>query len=98
MESSDPLQIKSIDLTGPPLRKIVLINCKLLSTLEGLDTLDAVVEIRVSQTKLDLEAWLDRDWPRSLQVLALYAGNRKWNAAARAYLDKRGFREHVGRN
>jgi protein phosphatase 1 regulatory subunit 7 len=89
----DQLQLRSIDLAGAPLSKIILANCKNLRKLNGLESLNTIAEIRISQTKINLDEWLDRDWPSSLKVLALYVGNRKWNEAARKHLDQRGFRE-----
>jgi hypothetical protein len=93
----DQLQIHSIDFTGAPLQKVVLANCKNLDKIEGLEDLNQIAELRVSRTNLDLQALLDRDWPPSLEILALYSGSRKWNDAARAVLDKRGYREWAKR-
>lgn len=90
-------QITSIDLSGPALRKIALMQCKTLAMIKGLDGLDALVEFRVLLTKLDVDALLARQWPASLKVLGLYSTSQKWNAMARAELDRRGYREFVGR-
>jgi hypothetical protein len=87
------LQIQSIDLAGASLRKVLLMNCKSLAKIDGLEHLDELFELRVSRTKLDLDALAQRDWPPALSVLALYSGSRKWNDATRVILDRRGYRE-----
>lgn len=89
----DQLQVRSVDVAGLSLRKLVLVNCKNLAEIQGLEQLRHLVEFRTAQTKLDLESLLEREWPPSMEVVALYAGSRKWNESARAALDKRGFRE-----
>ncbi len=68
-------------------------NCKSLEQIQGLETLEELVEFRAARTKLDLQALLERQWPQSVEVLALYSGSQKWNVAAREALNRRGYRE-----
>jgi hypothetical protein len=89
----DQLQIQCIDLSGALLRRVLLLNCKTLIRIDGLELLERLFELRVLRTKLDLDALAQRDWPASLSVLALYSGSRKWDDATRAMLDQRGYRE-----
>lgn len=89
----DQLQVQSINLTGAPLRRILFLNCKGLAEIDGIESLCDLVELRVSRTKLDLEALANRDWPASLSILALYSSSQKWNEATRAMLDQRGYQE-----
>ncbi len=89
----DQLQIGSISFEGARLTGVEIINCKNLEALVDLDALSSIESLRISGTKLDLDALAVRDWPASLDVLALYSGSRTWNARTRAALDKRGFRE-----
>ncbi len=93
----DQLQVRSIDVSGSSLRKLVLINCKNLEEVQGLEYLSDLIEFRTSRTKLDLESLLERHWPSSLEVLGLYSSSQKWNDATRATLNRRGFREFASR-
>jgi hypothetical protein len=89
----DQNKIGSINVSGSSLRKLILMNCKNLKEIEGLGGLGELVEFRTSQTRLDLKALLEGEWPPSLEVLALYSGSQKWNDAARETLNRRGYRE-----
>lgn len=93
LQIEDQLQIASVVLAGAPLEKVLLINCKNLTQIEGLESLTNLVELRVSRTKLDLNALAERNWPPSMAVLALYSGSRTWNEQTRAKLTQRGYRE-----
>lgn len=94
LQVEDQLQLHSISVAGTQLREPSLHNCKNLESVTGLDTLAELEHFRVSRTKLDLEALLDRNWPPSMEVMALYSGSQKWNDEARAILDRRGYREY----
>lgn len=93
LQVEDQLQIQSVNLVGAALRRVLLLNCKNLARIDGLELLNELSELRVSRTKLDLDALVERDWPTSLRVLALYSGSRKWNDATRLILEGRGYRE-----
>jgi hypothetical protein len=94
----DQLQLRSLDVSGPSLRKLSLMNCKNLEEIQGLERLSDLIEFGTARTKLDLEYLLEREWPPSLKVLALYSGSQKWNDASRATLNERGFREYPSRS
>jgi hypothetical protein len=90
----DQLQVRCLDLSGGAgLRSLQLFNCKNLEEIRGLGSLRQLRELRVSQTKLDLDALMRREWPPSMEVMALYSTSQKWNDSARAILDARGYRE-----
>ena len=89
----DQIKVRSIDVSGSILHKLILMNCKNLEEIHGVGDLKELIEFRASRTKLDLEAFLEREWPPSLEVLALYCGSQKWNASAREALNRRGYRE-----
>jgi hypothetical protein len=93
----DQIKIQSINVSESNLRKLILMNCKNLKEIQGLGSLGELVEFRTSQTRLDLDALLDGEWPPSLQVLALYSGSQKWNDAARETVNRRGYREFASR-
>lgn len=96
LQVEDQIQLKSIDLTGAGIERLWLYNCKTLGALPGLDTLTSLQEFRASLTALDLDALLHRDWPASLQALALFSGSQKWNDAARAEAERRGYADRLG--
>jgi hypothetical protein len=89
----DQIKIRSINVSESNLRKLILMNCKNLKEIQGLGNLGELIEFRTSQTRLDLDALLEGEWPPSLQVLALYSGSQKWNDAARETVNRRGYRE-----
>jgi hypothetical protein len=70
LQIEDQLQLRSIDVSGTQLRKLQLLNCKTLETIEGLASLGELVECRLGRTKLDLESIAKSVWPETLEVLA----------------------------
>jgi hypothetical protein len=93
LKIEDQVQLRSIDVAGAPLRSLWVLNCKNLESIDGLASLHDLVECRLGRTKLDLESLAEADWPKSLEVLALYTDSQTWNARTREALDQRGFRE-----
>ncbi|HEY0651263.1 hypothetical protein [Phenylobacterium sp.] len=89
----DQIRLASLDLAGTALERLVLMNCKTLTSVPGLHAQERLREFRVARTDLDLDALLARDWPATMRILGLYSGSAKWNAAARAALDARGYKE-----
>jgi hypothetical protein len=89
----DQLRLSVLDLTGASLERLVVMNCKTLSSLPGLDAQTRLREFRAARTKLDLDGLLQHAWPPTMQVVGLYSGSAKWNARARAALDAQGYRE-----
>jgi hypothetical protein len=88
----DQLQVHTIDVSGAPLRKLTISNCKNLETIHGLETLDRLVSFHADRTALNLDSLVERPWPGSLQVLGLFSGSGKWNAQAKARIETRGYR------
>lgn len=93
LQVEDQLQIGSIALDGAPLERVLLIICKNLARIDGLETLSNLFELRISRTKLNLDMLADQIWPASMKILALYSGSRAWNEKTRAKLALRGYRE-----
>lgn len=93
LQIEDQLQMREISVLGSQLHELCALNCKNLEQIIGLSELDKLVHFRACETRLDLDALVQFDWPSSLEVLALYSGNEKWNKKARQELDKRGYRE-----
>lgn len=95
LQVEDQIQLDAIDLAGAQLERLSLYNCKTLGALPGLETLAGLREFRASMTALDPDALLHREWPPTLQALALFSGNRKWNDHARAEAERRGYAERL---
>lgn len=87
----DQIRLDRIDVTGARLERLRLVNCKTLSKIEGLETLDNLRELLVSKTTLDLEMLANRKWAPSLEALALYSTSNRWNDATKAALALKGF-------
>ena len=89
----DQLQLRSVDLAAPGLQRLMFNNCKNLSQLDRIETLGALVELRVGGTALDLHALATREWPESLAILRLHSGKKKSDDTIREILARRGFGE-----
>lgn len=94
----DQIQLAGMSFEGSAVQEIIIYNCKNLESLQGLSELGNLTDLRVSRTDLDLDRLLDREWPESLVVLALYSGSQKWNKRAREILAQRGYAESRARN
>jgi hypothetical protein len=96
----DQTRIDSVDVSGAPLEDLRFLNCKTLQEISGLETLDRLQHMRVYKTNVDLDRLSELDWPKSMEILALYTGRAKRDAAIRQKLDRRGFSDglHLGRN
>ncbi len=91
---TDQAHLKAIDLSGPALEDVAVINCKALETLAGVMDLPTLHALRVYRCPgLDIDTLTTARWPPALDVLALYTGRTKRDAALRALLDQRGYRE-----
>ena len=86
----DQLRLKRIDLTGPPIERLRITNCKSLVELVGIELLDRLEWLHIAQTRLDLEPLRDRAWPGTTRAVGLFSGSIKWNDAARDALAARG--------
>lgn len=93
LQVEDQLQMRELSVLGPRLHEVRVLNCKNLEQIVGLSKQEELVRFCAYKTRLDLDALVQFDWPSSLEVLALYSGNEKWNKQARQELDKRGYRE-----
>ncbi len=87
----DQLQLRSVPVDGTNLQEVSLHNCKKLEQVPGLLELPALRAFRTSRTKLDLDSLLNADWPKTMESVALYSGNQKWNNRARKLLDEKGY-------
>jgi hypothetical protein len=93
LQVEDQLQLREISLSGARLHELLLVNCKSLARIDGLDEQIDLAHFRTRRTALDLDHLVKRAWPPAMRILALYSGSEKWNKAARQELDRRGYRE-----
>lgn len=96
LQIEDQLQLRAIDLQGPPLERVWLFNCKNLASLKGIEHTTRLRELRASIGALTPDALLSTNWPVSLEAMALFTASRKRNAAIRAELDRRGYVDNLG--
>ena len=94
---ADQIKILSISLQNPDLNELMILNCKSLNELNGLEALEKINHVRCYRTSLDYENLSQLNWAKSLKVLALYSGNNKSDEALRRQLDSRGFKEYSRR-
>jgi Leucine-rich repeat (LRR) protein len=97
LQIEDQPRLTGLNLAGPPLEEVIIANCKALTALEGLGELKDIRHLRLGLTGLDLGSLADRDWPESLDVLALWSGRAKYDAETRTRLDARGYRQFPAR-
>ncbi|MGI9271736.1 MAG: hypothetical protein ACR2QT_08180 [Woeseiaceae bacterium] len=89
----DQIQLRSISFVGTGLEDVRIRNCKNLEQLDGLFDLTNLRAFHTWQTKLDLDALVEADWPESMGTVAIYSNNQKWNDRARQILDDKGLGE-----
>lgn len=88
----DQIRLAAIDLAGPPLEEVFVLNCKTLAILTGVSEIPSLRHLRVYGTGLDLNELARRDWPPAMDLLALYSGRVTEDERIRAILDARGYR------
>ncbi len=89
----DQLQLRSFSLAGVSLRELLVVNCKNLTEIIGLDGQEEMFHFRASRTALDLEHLAQLDWPPAMKVLALYSQSKRRDEALRQQIDRRGYQE-----
>ncbi len=95
LQIEDQIRIAEITFPGPMqnLERILLINCKTLSSLKGLDLLPSLRELRIAMTSVDVDDLLSEALPATLKTVAFYTGREKENRAIRCKLDQLGYTE-----
>lgn len=93
LQIEDQIKLLSLSLKTPELTELKILNCKSLNQLNDLDHLSKINHLRCYETSLDYEDLCRYDWPESLEVLALYSGRKKQDAALRQQLDAKGYKE-----
>jgi protein phosphatase 1 regulatory subunit 7 len=91
----DQMQVRELHFStaNGPLSRILLLNCKQLERVTGLEHLSGLNEIRISRTAINLDDFLASGLPPNLQIFAFYTGKAELNRQLRARLDSLGYSE-----
>jgi len=88
----DQIRIKTIGFPeGCACTSLRLLNCKTLSSLQGLERLP-LRELRVYGTSLDADSLIPT-LPSTLEICAIYTGKEREDRRIRQILDQKGYRE-----
>lgn len=90
----DQLQLQSINLTAAPIRlqRLVLLNCKKLTSLGTLAGLRALHDVKIGRTAISFDEFVET-LPRSAATVSFWEGRRKRDAEIRAKLDGLGYKD-----
>jgi hypothetical protein len=77
---------------------MLLLNCKQLERVNGLEHLSGLNEIRISRTAINIDDLLASALPPKLQIFAFYTGKAGLNRQIRTRLDSLGYGEMGQRN
>ena len=95
LEVGDQLQLRDVSVSETNLEEVIFRNCKNLERIDGLLDLPGLRRFRTFGTKLDLDALLNADWPKSMVSVDLYSGNFKWEERAREILASKGLQTEI---
>jgi len=90
----DQIKLSRLDLTNnKSVGSIIIINCKTLSDLIGLNGLRLLQQLRVSRTSLGIDSLIFQPLPEGLKIFAFYTGSNPKDKAIREKLDSLGYVE-----
>ena len=78
---------------NPKLLDMKILTCKTLEKIAGIDSLKKLSKLRVYDTAIDYEKFVEAPMPSSLRTFAFYTGKSKRDSEIRLDLGKRGFLE-----
>lgn len=90
----DQIQLTNLDFDPPLeyLEDVKLLNCKTLSTLNGLGNLASLKHLRVYKTNIDFDTLIQQPLPKSLDIFAFYTEKAKVDKAIYEKLKNMGYR------
>lgn len=92
----DQIKLEKIEFSNNrALEQVHLHTCKTLASLAGLTSLDALCQLSVSETMLDIETMLEHGLPASLSHLHFRTGKAKLDEAIAAQLAQRGYSKQL---
>lgn len=91
----DQIQVKNLHFSAANglLSRLLLLNCKQLECVNGLENLSGLDEIRISRTAINIDDLLAYALPPKLRIFAFYTGKAALNRQIRARLDSLGYSE-----
>jgi protein phosphatase 1 regulatory subunit 7 len=91
----DQIQMKELHFStaNSPLSRVLILNCKQLDQVTGLEYLSGLNEIRISRTAINIDDLFASALPPKLKVFEFYTGKAATNTQIRARLDSLGYAE-----
>ena len=95
LQIEDQIQLKELQFSvaNKLLSRVLLLNCKGLAQVTGLQYLSDLKEIRVYRTAINFDALLASPLPPHLQIFAFYTVKSALDKQIRAHLDGLGYKE-----
>jgi hypothetical protein len=95
LKIEDQIRLKNINMIGAAkqLRKVSLLNCKSLDSLNGFSELPGLEHLRIAKTALDFDKLINDGIPSTLRIFAFYDRSKPKTKSIRARLDKLGYKE-----
>jgi protein phosphatase 1 regulatory subunit 7 len=91
----DQIRLGAIEFTEhhPKLKRLIIVNCKGLKHIAGLNKLNRLSELRISMTSVDIDSLLSQGLPINLKTVGFYTGKQKANREIREKLNALGYSE-----
>lgn len=95
LQIEDQIQLKELEFSvaNKLLSRVLLLNCKGLVRLTGLQLLAALKEIRIYRTAINIDPLLASGLPPQLKILAFYTAKSALDKQIRSRLDQFGYKE-----
>ena len=77
----------------PFLEDMKLVNCKNLSTCDGIRHLSTLNQMRIYRTDINFDKFIEQELPRKLRLFSFYSGEKKADERTREKLEQMGYRE-----
>ena len=92
----DQIKLEGITFTkgNCNIKDLRIYNCKNLKEINGMKYLSNLNKVFISTTMLDPDQFLSNNFPKSLNIFALYTGKSKKDKEIRKVLDGNGYREN----
>lgn len=99
LQIEDQIQLKELhfDQELPSLRDFKLLNCKTFKHLTGLENLNSLNQLRIYQTDINFDDFINQPLPKSLEVFAFYTTKTKIDKEIRQRLSKLGYKDGLER-
>lgn len=93
IENTIQLPRINFDTTFDHLTDLKILTCKSLSSLNGLNNLPSLHQLRIYNTQIDFDELFQQEMPSSLKIFGFYTTKKKANDIIRQRLDGMGYRE-----